>query len=117
MPLLFWQAPWILDDSSKHASHAFLKRIAHRHVVWWDTASSDQQAVPEQAASRASDPNGSGRSEALLGVMINGHLVQVFSVAPWHALVLWWAVQHACLGVAAQPSIQVHSIIVHMAIG
>ena len=88
MPLLSWQAPWILDDSSKHESHKFMCRIAHQFAVWWETASADQQAVPDQGSSSGSVPNGSAAAEALISVEINGHRVQVCPQAalgmPWH---------------------------------
>ncbi|KAL3130378.1 poly ADP-ribose polymerase [Trebouxia sp. C0009 RCD-2024] len=78
MPLLSWQLPWFFDDSSKRAAKTFLNRVASQHAVWWNFESPDQQAVPDQAALSGPVPPGSPRPEVLLGVQINGHLVQVY---------------------------------------
>ena len=75
VPLLPWQSPWLLDDSSKHAAKAALNRVAFVQSVWWDLTSSGQQAMPDQSA----PGGGAASAEALLGVWINGHLVQVCS--------------------------------------
>lgn len=87
MPLPSWQTPWFFDDSSKRAAAAFLKRVAWQHAVWWAFASPDQQAVLNQGAPSGQapagqpfqPPSGSLRAQALLGVLINGRLVQVCS--------------------------------------
>lgn len=77
IPLLSWQTPWFFDDSSKRAAKTFLNRVASQHAVWWTFETPDQQAVPDPAASSGPVPLGSPRPEVLLGVQINGHLVQV----------------------------------------
>ena len=72
IPLLSWQAPWVLDDTTKRAAKAFLNRVANVNAVWWDITSGGQQSLPGPRAL-----NGSARADALIGVEINGHLVQV----------------------------------------
>ena len=49
LPLLFWQAPWFFDDSTKHAAKKMLSGVAHQHVVWWSFDPADQQAESAQA--------------------------------------------------------------------
>ena len=75
VPLLPWQGPCFLDDSSKHAAKAFLNCLASVHSVWWELTTAEQQAMSGQTAL----DGGAARADALLGVEINGHLVQVCS--------------------------------------
>ena len=49
LPLLFWQAPWFFDDSTKHAAKKVLSGVSHQHVVWWSFDAADQQAESAQA--------------------------------------------------------------------
>ena len=79
IPLLSWQTPWFFDDNSKRAAKNFLNRVASQHAIWWAFETLDQEAVPDQAGPSGHVPTGSTRPELLLGVQINGHLVQVRS--------------------------------------
>ena len=76
VPLLSWQSPWFLDDCSKHAAKAALNRVASEQSVWWDLTSRGQQAMPDQSGLSGGS---AARAEALIGVELNGRLVQVGS--------------------------------------
>ena len=77
MPLLFWQAPFLLDDSSKHAARAMLDRTASLHTVWWDIVTADQQALAHHSEDDAAAAAAAAAADALIGLEINGHLVKV----------------------------------------
>jgi len=72
LPLLFWQAPWFFDDSTKHAAKKVLSGIAHQHVVWWSFDAADQQAKSAQAGCGVASVN-----SPLMSLKINHRIVKV----------------------------------------